>query len=93
MVMAWCETIRAGRAFSEADAPRFRRAFQVLANTMTSWPAPVHFLNVLPAPEHIAYQRIAHDESSAKDRAESKRIIDEIAAHLKTIKRDPLEDA
>src|SRR5688572_363811 len=73
MVMAWCEAIRAGRSFTEADAPRFRRAFQLLANTRESWPAPVHFLTLLPAPEHIAYQRLQHGETAAKDSAESKR--------------------
>ena len=53
--MMWVESLSDGRVWDEAlDAPRFRKAFVLLARTRTSWPAPTHFLEALPPREQLA---------------------------------------
>lgn len=56
--LAWCEALTDGREWNQSlDAPRFRRAFVMLARTRTHWPAPLHFVEALPAREQLALSK------------------------------------
>jgi hypothetical protein len=47
---AWIDAIQSkGIWYEEADAPRFREAFAVLARNCTRWPSPAMFFQVLPS--------------------------------------------
>lgn len=51
----WINATTAGRSWDQSrDPPRIRAAFETLAATRETWPAPRHFLEALPAVEQKA---------------------------------------
>ena len=77
--MMWVESLSDGRVWDETlDAPRFRKAFVLLARTRTSWPAPTHFLEALPHREQLALTKQpipADPERAAAAIAEVERML------------------
>lgn len=77
---AWCEAITTGKRWEESrDLPRFRAAFVTLAQTRTSWPAPMHFLDALPRVE-LAALSYEVKPASREDAAAAMRRIREMLA-------------
>jgi hypothetical protein len=77
--MMWVESLSDGRVWDQQlDAPRFRKAFVILARTRTSWPAPVHFLEAIPPREQLALTKQpipADPERAAAAIAEVERML------------------
>lgn len=80
--MSWVDTLTEGRVFhEERDAPRFRKAFAILARTQGTWPAPRDFLAVLPPfREPREAPRLESDAGKARAKAE----ISKLEAMLRT---------
>lgn len=77
---AWIEAITHGRAWDEErDRPRVRGAFVILSNTMRRWPAPVEFLEALPAPDQ---QRALTKQAIPADPVRAAAAISEIRRAL-----------
>ena len=77
---------RAAAWREQADAPRIRRAFQVLFSGLRKWPSPAEFLVALPAavpPPALPTPKQA-DEERARNRARIAALIDQIFNHHKT---------
>lgn len=47
-VSVWLETIEAHSHWQDTDTPRVHKAFVTLAATLTDWPSPKQFFDVLP---------------------------------------------
>jgi len=80
--MSWVDTLTQGRVFhEERDAPRFRKAFAILASTQRAWPAPRDFLDALPAfQEPRELPRLESEASKERAKAE----ISKLEAMLRT---------
>lgn len=75
----WVETLADGMKWErERDAPRIRKAFATLAKTRTTWPAPLHFREALPAIE----QKAIGYEVKPVSREESLQIIARLRAEI-----------
>lgn len=76
----WCEAVTHDRVFDERlDKPRFRGAFATLARTRTTWPAPLHFMEAMPAREQLALTK----QTIKADPARAERAMHEIARELR----------
>lgn len=78
---SWLEALTEGREWDEQrDTQRIREAFVTLARTREQWPAPRHFLDVLP---HVQQQRLGYEvkpaskEEAAAAMARIRQMLDE----------------
>lgn len=78
-VAAWVEALTLNRHWDEAqDAPRFRKAFSILGQSRSTWPAPKDFLEAMPPREQLKEL-----PSRVSDPERAQRYIDEIAGLLR----------
>lgn len=80
VVAAWVEALTTNKVWDEQlDAPRFRKAFTILAQTSTVWPNPKTFLEALPPREQLALTK----QHIPADPARAEAAINEIAKLLR----------
>ena len=79
-VAAWVEAVTFDNAWEEQlDAPRFRKAFTILAQTRNVWPSPKDFMDALPARDQLALTK----QTIPADPARAQAALDEIARMLR----------
>lgn len=79
-VAAWVEAVVTGKVWEEhLDAPRFRKAFTVLAQTRSVWPTPKDFMEAMPGREQLALTK----QTIPADPARAEAAIAEIAKLLR----------
>lgn len=82
---AWFEAITDRREFDERlDAPRMQAGFRTLAATREKWPAPKHFMEVLPdRPPVPQPRRLVSDTDRAARRAAAKKAMADLAEKMR----------
>ena len=79
--LVWIEAIGHNRSFADEDAPRFRKAFVLLAARCKGWPSPAALLEVLP--ERPPLPALPEPGISPEQRAENLAFLDDLLAGMR----------
>lgn len=77
----WVDALWGGRMWREEDKERIEAAFAHLTRNVTRWPAPAHFLEVLP--ERKPLPALSRPSPSREERECVRKMIADLAAKLK----------